>query len=129
MKKAKKGVIWAAGIVTLAILAVSDLLIHGPAADASILWMLRLPRIITAIAAGGALALSGAQMQSILGNPLADPHIMGITFRGFPIQYPPIFSKVLYGRAVRFYYSIGSMKGNTHCTVKSYKKLPVFCTC
>lgn len=79
MKKAKKGVIWAAGIVTLAILAVSDLLIHGPAADASILWMLRLPRIITAIAAGGALALSGAQMQSILGNPLADPHIMGIS--------------------------------------------------
>ena len=40
---------------------------------------LRLPRAITALAAGGALATAGAQMQSIFRNPLADPHIMGVS--------------------------------------------------
>ena len=44
-----------------------------------ILKMVRLPRILTAIIAGGGLAIAGAQMQSILRNPLADPHIMGIS--------------------------------------------------
>jgi iron complex transport system permease protein len=33
----------------------------------------------TALFAGAAMALSGAQMQSIFRNPLADPHIMGIS--------------------------------------------------
>ena len=44
-----------------------------------IIKILRLPRILTAIIAGGGLAVAGAQMQSILRNPLADPHIMGIS--------------------------------------------------
>ena len=48
-------------------------------ADLVILRMVRLPRILTAIIAGGGLAVAGAQMQSILINPLADPHIMGIS--------------------------------------------------
>ena len=48
-------------------------------ADMVILRMVRLPRILTAIIAGGGLAVAGAQMQSILINPLADPHIMGIS--------------------------------------------------
>ncbi len=40
---------------------------------------LRLPRAICALAAGAALATAGAQMQSIFRNPLADPHIMGVS--------------------------------------------------
>ena len=40
---------------------------------------LRLPRTATALLAGAAMALSGSQMQSIFRNPLADPHIMGIS--------------------------------------------------
>ena len=44
-----------------------------------ILQMVRLPRILTALIVGGGLAVAGAQMQSILRNPLADPHIMGIS--------------------------------------------------
>ena len=40
---------------------------------------LRLPRAICALAAGSALATAGAQMQSIFRNPLADPHIMGVS--------------------------------------------------
>ena len=45
----------------------------------SIISLIRLPRLLSAVIAGGALALAGCQMQGILRNPLADPHIMGIT--------------------------------------------------
>lgn len=44
-----------------------------------ILWKLRLPRGICAFACGASLSLAGAQMQSVLRNPLADPHIMGVS--------------------------------------------------
>ena len=40
---------------------------------------IRLPRMLTAILAGSCLSLAGLQMQSIFRNPLADPHIMGIS--------------------------------------------------
>lgn len=70
--------IWVAGILTLAILLAADLSAGGlPSVD--ILKHLRLPRAVTAILAGIALSLSGAQMQSIFHNPLADPYIMGIS--------------------------------------------------
>ena len=49
------------------------------ALDSGILWRLRLPRIATALLAGAALALGGAQMQALFRNPLADPHIMGVS--------------------------------------------------
>ena len=51
----------------------------GAAENQVILQMVRLPRILTALIAGGGLAVAGTQMQSILRNPLADPHIMGIS--------------------------------------------------
>lgn len=46
--------------------------------EAQILWQLRLPRLMLALAAGCALALSGAVMQSISRNQLADPYLFGL---------------------------------------------------
>lgn len=40
---------------------------------------IRLPRMLTAVLAGCSLSLAGLQMQSIFRNPLADPHIMGVS--------------------------------------------------
>lgn len=40
---------------------------------------LRLPRALAAFACGGLLALSGALMQVLLRNPLADPYVLGIS--------------------------------------------------
>lgn len=40
---------------------------------------LRLPRALTAFAVGGLLALAGALMQVLLGNPLADPYVLGVS--------------------------------------------------
>nr|WP_241986840.1 putative F420-0 ABC transporter permease subunit [Cryobacterium fucosi] len=49
-----------------------------PLAD-SIVWQLRLPRVLTAAAVGAGLALSGAVMQSVTRNPLADPYLLGLS--------------------------------------------------
>ena len=65
--------------VVLAVLVAAELLQGPGAADARVIRMLRLPRVVTAVCAGAALALAGAQMQSVLRNPLADPHIMGVS--------------------------------------------------
>ncbi|GAB4515271.1 MAG: iron ABC transporter permease [Sulfuricaulis sp.] len=40
---------------------------------------LRLPRALSAFAVGGLLALSGALLQVLLRNPLADPYVLGIS--------------------------------------------------
>lgn len=40
---------------------------------------LRLPRVLSAFATGGMLALAGAIMQVLLRNPLADPYVLGIS--------------------------------------------------
>lgn len=70
------------GLITLLLaLIVGDLLCgngFGLPSDI-IFWKLRLPRMLTAIIAGASLALAGAQMQAIFRNPLADPHIMGVS--------------------------------------------------
>lgn len=57
---------------------------HGLTGDSSdlggrILWELRMPRVAAAFVAGALLALAGLQMQVLLGNPLADPYILGIS--------------------------------------------------
>ncbi|RJS73524.1 MAG: iron ABC transporter permease [Candidatus Syntrophoarchaeum sp. WYZ-LMO15] len=44
----------------------------------TILWTLRLPRIVLGIVAGCGLAIAGAVMQAILRNPLASPYTLGI---------------------------------------------------
>jgi len=49
------------------------------ARNVSIVWLLRLPRVLLAFLVGGGLAISGAVCQSILRNPLASPYILGVS--------------------------------------------------
>lgn len=44
-----------------------------------IVWNLRLPRALTGAMVGADLAVSGAILQGVMRNPLADPHIIGIS--------------------------------------------------
>lgn len=44
-----------------------------------ILLELRLPALLMALAAGIALSLSGLVMQTVMGNPLADPSLLGVS--------------------------------------------------
>jgi iron complex transport system permease protein len=48
----------------------------GPA---EVLWQVRAPRVATALMVGAALGLSGAVMQGLLRNPLADPGVLGVS--------------------------------------------------
>lgn len=43
-----------------------------------ILWDIRLPRLLIAFTVGGLLALAGAWFQVLLGNPLAEPYVLGV---------------------------------------------------
>lgn len=71
---------WHFILVLLALIALDLLAGNGFSVPSeAIFWKLRLPRMLTALAAGAALSLSGAQMQAIFRNPLADPHIMGVS--------------------------------------------------
>ncbi|MFI5176225.1 MAG: iron chelate uptake ABC transporter family permease subunit, partial [Terriglobia bacterium] len=52
----------------------------NPTAEVStILFSLRMPRIYLAMLVGMALAVAGASFQALLRNPLADPHILGVS--------------------------------------------------
>jgi iron complex transport system permease protein len=48
----------------------------SPAAE-TIIFELRLPRVLTAMLVGGGLALAGTVFQALLRNPMADPYIIG----------------------------------------------------
>jgi len=48
-------------------------------AEETIVWTLRLPRVLLAAAVGGGLAAAGVSMQGLFKNPLADPYIVGIS--------------------------------------------------
>ncbi len=66
---------------------VADLLGRLPGIDvesglsataSSILWQIRLPRIVLGALVGGMLALAGTSYQGIFRNPLADPFLLGV---------------------------------------------------
>jgi iron complex transport system permease protein len=40
---------------------------------------MRLPRVLTAVAAGSGLGIAGLQMQTLFRNPLADPYVLGVS--------------------------------------------------
>jgi len=47
--------------------------------QATVVWDLRLPRVLTAMLVGASLGMAGAALQGSLHNPLADPAIVGVS--------------------------------------------------
>lgn len=47
--------------------------------EGQVLWQVRAPRIACALMVGAALGLSGAVLQGLLRNPLADPGVLGVS--------------------------------------------------
>jgi len=78
------------------------LLGRGDATAETIVWSLRVPRVVLALAVGGGLAVVGVAMQALVRNPLAEPYILGASsgasagaalfFLGF---LPPLLSKTV----------------------------------
>ena len=51
----------------------------GDTVEYSIIWKIRLPRILMAAILGGALSLSGFLLQTFFSNPIAGPFVLGIS--------------------------------------------------
>lgn len=51
-------------------------------AEAAIVYLIRFPRVLVAVLAGGALAMSGVLLQGLFRNPLADAGIIGVSSGG-----------------------------------------------
>jgi iron complex transport system permease protein len=55
-------------------------LIDGPERlTDSVLWAIRLPRVLAGLVAGAGLAAAGVALQGAFRNPMADPHLIGIS--------------------------------------------------
>ena len=70
-----------AGSVPLSVGEVARVL-FGPPSDSteySIVWNMRLPRILAAVILGGALSVSGFLLQTFFANPIAGPFVLGIS--------------------------------------------------
>ncbi|WP_339914920.1 iron ABC transporter permease [uncultured Brevundimonas sp.] len=57
----------------------AEALTHLQSGPAEVLWQVRAPRAVAALMVGAALGLSGAVMQGLLRNPLADPGVLGVS--------------------------------------------------
>lgn len=49
------------------------------AGQETIVWLIRMPRVLLGALAGAGLALIGCVLQAVTRNPLADPHLLGAT--------------------------------------------------
>ncbi len=94
----------------------------------SIIWHVRMPRAVSAVLAGSALALSGAVIQGLFRNPLASPDVLGISagsslgavlaiVTGFGALHPlsiPAAAFIGASLTAVFVYFIASRPGGTH---------------
>ncbi|WP_195947732.1 FecCD family ABC transporter permease [Paraclostridium bifermentans] len=79
---------------------INSLISNSSDVDTKIIRDVRMPRVIAAALVGGFLAVSGAIMQGITRNPIADPSVMGITQGAtFTIAIALVLQKVVPGFA------------------------------
>lgn len=67
-----------AGEVPVRLQDLPDILRNPDSMDYAVLFHLRLPRLLLALAVGGSLSLSGLILQGVYRNPLVEPYTMGI---------------------------------------------------
>lgn len=90
----------------------------------TIIWDIRVPRILLTIFVGGALAIAGAVFQGVFRNPLVEPYILGVSSgaafgAALGIVFPAIFfsiqlSAFAFGAlAVAMAYTLARVRGET----------------
>ena len=52
---------------------------HIPMAHQSIIWSVRLPRVLLGVLVGSSLSIAGGVFQGLFRNPMADPYIIGVS--------------------------------------------------
>ncbi|MDZ7832624.1 MAG: iron ABC transporter permease [Desulfobacterales bacterium] len=94
-----------------------------PSIHLTVIWMLRLPRILMALIVGAALSAAGAVFQGCFRNPLVEPYILGVSAgaafgAALGMLFPYFFSVQLFSFvfgivAVAFTYGFGRIRGET----------------
>ena len=46
----------------------------------TVMWSVRIPRILMALLVGAGLSVSGVSLQAMFGNPLVNAHILGVSY-------------------------------------------------
>ena len=72
---------WVVALLAVALVgaAAAAMLLGVAATSPEVVWNIRAPRIVMAVIVGAGLAVAGALMQGSLGNPLADPALVGVS--------------------------------------------------
>lgn len=52
---------------------------HIPSSAQTIIWKIRIPRVLLGVLVGASLSMAGAAFQGMLRNPMADPYVIGIS--------------------------------------------------
>lgn len=82
--------------------------LNGSEADDSIVWLVRLPRVLLGVIVGAALAVAGVALQAMVRNVLADPYLLGVT------------SGASTGAAATILFGIGAGMGAGSLTVSAF---------
>ncbi len=80
----------------------SALISQGDSLDIAVVWEVRLPRALAAAIVGAALGMSGAALQGLLRNPLAEPGVLGVSASAALLATFTIY----YGFASIWYYAV-----------------------
>ncbi|MEM7098378.1 MAG: iron ABC transporter permease [Pseudomonadota bacterium] len=75
---------------------------QGDELDVAVIWEVRLPRALAAVAVGAALGFSGAALQGLLRNPLAEPGVLGVSASAALMATFTIY----YGLASMWHYAV-----------------------
>ncbi|MGE3872846.1 MAG: FecCD family ABC transporter permease [Parvibaculaceae bacterium] len=113
------------GPVPLSVATVTDAIFAPETSDLrdlAIVWSVRLPRTVLAVLVGGALAFSGALMQGLFRNPLADPGLIGVSAGAtFAAITAIVLGEALLGAGALIYLlPIGAFIGGLIATITLY---------
>jgi len=97
------------GAAGIPIMAVAKTLVGAevPVRVKMIVWNIRMPQVLCAVAAGAGLSVAGAVMQSILRNPLGSPFTLGISHAA---AFGAAFAVMILGSGVMTSSSVGAVK-------------------
>lgn len=97
--------------------------------ESTIIWQIRVPRILLATLVGSGLAVAGTSMQAVFRNPMADPFIIGVSSGAavgaalagliglvavFGISARPVLAFITALITVFVVYKLGTVKGKVY---------------
>lgn len=81
-------ILFGAGVVLVSLsvgvesLSLKEAFLHPDSLAGTLLWEVRLPRVLVGALVGMSLSVAGLAFQALLRNPLADPFILGVSGGG-----------------------------------------------